>query len=78
VTVQHRHGLERQEAIALSEKSQFDLLRVDEHLADVDPHALFDELVTRQPNAFRFLMHSRKENIPSPSDAEVCKWETRR
>ena len=47
-------------------------------MADVDPHALFDELVTRQPNAFRFLMHSPKENIPSPSDAEVCKWETRR
>jgi len=43
-----------QEALALSEKLQFDLLLVDEHLANVDAHALFDELVARQPNAFRF------------------------
>lgn len=64
-----------QEALALSEKLQFDLLLVDEHLADVDAHALFDELVARQPNAFRFLMHTRKENLPSFSDTGVCKWE---
>jgi CheY-like chemotaxis protein len=60
-----------EEALALSEKSQFDLLLLDEDLADVDAHALFDELVSQQPNAFRFLMHTRKEN----SSAAVCKWE---
>jgi CheY-like chemotaxis protein len=63
-----------QEALALSEKSEFDLLLVDEHLADVDAHELFDELESRQPRAFRFLMHTRKEN-GSLSGAEVCKWE---
>jgi CheY-like chemotaxis protein len=60
-----------QEALALSEKAEFDLLLVDEHLSDVDAHTLFDELVARQPRAFRFLMHTRKEK----SDAAVCKWE---
>ena len=64
-----------QEALALSEKLQFDLLLVDEHLADVDAPALFDELVARQPNAFRFLMHTRKKNLLSFSDTGVCKWE---
>ncbi len=63
-----------QEALALSEQSEFDLLLVDEYLADADAHELFDELVARQPRAFRFLMHTRKEN-GSLTDAEFCKWE---
>lgn len=65
-----------QEALALSGKLQFDLLLVDEDLADVDAHALFDELVAQQPNAFRFLMHTRKEYADLLSTpAAVCKWE---
>ncbi|HZE25869.1 MAG TPA: response regulator [Terriglobales bacterium] len=64
-----------QEALALSEKLQFDLLLVDEHLANVDAHALFDELVARQPNAFRFLMHTRKESTDLTAQTAVCKWE---
>lgn len=66
------------EALALSEKSQFDLLLVDEHLGDVDVGALWDELVRRQPNAFRFLMHTREESVPKGAASEptaVCKWE---
>jgi CheY-like chemotaxis protein len=63
-----------QEALALSEKLQFDLLLVDEHLSDVDAPALFEELVTRQPHAFRFLMHTRKENSDLANSA-FCKWE---
>jgi CheY-like chemotaxis protein len=63
-----------QEALALSEKSEFDLLLIDEHLADVDAHALFEELVARQPHAFRFLMRTRKESV-GHTDTAVCKWE---
>lgn len=67
-----------QEALALSETGQFDLLLVDEHLGDVDVDALWNELVRRQPNAFRFLMHTREENMPGRAKSAhtaVCKWE---
>jgi CheY-like chemotaxis protein len=66
------------EALALSETGQFDLLLVDEHLADVDLDALWNELVRRQPNAFRFLMHTREESRPDRAKSAhpaVCKWE---
>jgi len=67
------------EALALSEKVQFDLLLVDEHLGDVDVDALWNELVRKQPNAFRFLLHTREESVPrkAPASAHtaVCKWE---
>ena len=63
-----------QEALALSEKDEFDLLLIDEDHSDTDAHALFEELVSRQPQAFRFLMHTRKETAERNDDA-VCKWE---
>ena len=65
------------EALALSEKGQFDLLLVDEHLGDVDVDALWNELIRQQPNAFRFLMHTRAENAPGRGNQcrGVCKWE---
>jgi len=66
------------EALALSEKGQFDLLLVDEHLGDVDVDALWNELVRRQPHAFRFLMHTRGMRAPgraASGPTAVCKWE---
>jgi CheY-like chemotaxis protein len=63
-----------QEALALSEKDDFDPLLIDEHLADIDAHALFEELVSGQPHAFRFLMHTRRETPDGEGDA-VCKWD---
>lgn len=66
------------EALELSEKGQFDLLLVDEHLGDVDVDTLWNELVRQQPNAFRFLMHTREETTPrwgASGHAAVCKWE---
>ncbi len=65
------------EAIALSEKSDFDLLLVNEHMADLEVEALFQELTRKQPKAFRFLMQTRREIPQSPAftDIAVCKWE---
>ena len=66
-----------EEALALSETSQFDLLLVDEHLADPDVDAFFLELQRKQPHAFRFLMRTRKDGsrTTSSTDTTVCKWE---
>jgi CheY-like chemotaxis protein len=66
------------EALDLSQKSKFDLLLVDEHLADVEAATLWDALQRHQPNAFRFLMLSRigacrhVAEFPHPT---VFKWE---
>lgn len=65
------------EALALSDGSQFDLLLVDEHLADRDVEPFFQELERKQPNAFRFLMRTRRD-VPRKTpftDITVCKWE---
>jgi CheY-like chemotaxis protein len=66
------------EALDLSRKSKFDLLLVDEHLADVDAVALWEALQRNQPHAYRFLMLSRKGswgNIAGTTHSTVCKWE---
>jgi DNA-binding response OmpR family regulator len=66
------------EALALSESLQFDLLLVDECLGDVESNALWEELQRRQPKAFRFLMHTRRESSHKPlasAHTTVCKWE---
>jgi len=64
-----------QEALELSESSKFDLLLVDDHLGDIDVGKLWEELVRRQPHAFRFLMHSRGEGFGDGSvHTKVCKW----
>lgn len=66
------------EALDLSRKSRFDLLLVDEHLADVDAAALLEALHHHQPHAFRFLMLSRKSSPVHPAEkthSTICKWE---
>jgi CheY-like chemotaxis protein len=66
------------EALALSDKVQFDLLLVDDHLGDMEASALWAELQHRQPNAFRFLMHAPGENSlkhRATTHTAVCKWE---
>lgn len=66
------------EALAISEKREFDLLLVDEFLGDVESSALFEELKRRLPKAFRVLMYAPRERIDRPAlagQAAVCKWE---
>lgn len=66
------------EALAHSEKQQFDLLLINEHVSDLEVSELFDQLQDRQPRAFRFLMRSRRERRVRPNfviDSDVCKWE---
>ncbi len=60
------------EALALAQKNQFDLLLVDEHVADVEPTALRDGLTTTQPRALQIVMHTRKGQKPNGG---ICKWE---
>ena len=62
------------EALALSEKSRFDVLLVDEHVGDVDFDILREGLALRQPSALQVLMHTRKGQRPHPYGA-ICKWE---
>ena len=63
------------EALALSDRGDFDLLLVDEHGADVSLESLLAELRVRQPNAFPLIMHSgRSRSHHSPAHRSVCKW----
>ena len=63
------------EALALSDRSDFDLLLVDEHGADVCLEPLLAELRVRQPRAFPLIMHSgRSRSANSPAHDSVCKW----
>jgi len=63
------------EALALSDRSDFDLLLVDEHGADVCLEPLLAELRVRQPRAFPLIMHSgRSRSASSPAHHSVCKW----
>ena len=61
------------EALDLSEKTRFDLLLVDEHVGDLESHALLEGLRRRQPGVAQLLMHTR-HNQRRVSGA-VCKWE---
>ena len=63
-----------QEALALSEKTHFDVLLLDEHVRDVDIDLLRKGLALRQPRALQVLMHTRKGQRPNPNGA-ICKWE---
>lgn len=66
------------EALDLSQKTKFDLLLVDEHLADVEAAALWEALQRHQPHAFRFLMLSRKSASRYHAEtvhSTVFKWE---
>jgi DNA-binding response OmpR family regulator len=63
------------EALDLSDKLQFDLLLVDEHLHGLDSTELLVELQLKQPGAFPLLMRSSKnQRLRAPVNA-VCKWE---
>ena len=60
------------EALALSQKTRFDLLLVDEHLADLDSTTLLEGLRRSQPKACHLVMHTHSERR---STTGVCKWE---
>ena len=63
------------EALALSDRANFDLLLVDEHGADVNLDSLLAELRQRQPAAFPLIMHSgRSGSSASLAHHAVCKW----
>ena len=67
------------EALALLESADFDVLMIDEHLCDVDANTLLNELMRKQPRAFRFLLCTRKNQHELPpaqgAHTAVCKWE---
>jgi len=66
------------EALQAAENCQFDLLLVDEHLADMEITTLSEELIRRQPEALSILMHTRKNGgrkLPTAAHRNVCKWE---
>ncbi len=65
----------RLDAIALLEKSQFDLLLVDETLKGGDAEPLIAELQLKQPQAFPLLMYTGKSQRRRTSPHRVCKWE---
>ena len=63
------------EALALSDRGQFDLLLVDEHGADVNFDVLLSELRLRQPGAFPLVMHcGRQGSLHTRVHQAVCKW----
>jgi CheY-like chemotaxis protein len=66
-----------QEALALSDRSRFDMLLIDEYLGDFDSDTLLAALQARQPTAFRLLMHNDRRSTPDlkRNHAAVCKWE---
>ena len=63
------------EALALSEKTHFDLLLVDEHVSDLEAAALLEGLKRRQPRAYQLMMHTRIGERTSSNLLGVCKWE---
>jgi CheY-like chemotaxis protein len=65
----------RIDAIALLEKSQFDLLLVDEFLEGRDAEPLIVELHLKQPQAFQLLLHTGKSQKRRTTPHRVCKWE---
>jgi DNA-binding response OmpR family regulator len=66
-----------QEALSIARKSNFDILLVDEHLADLESAIVVDKLRQLQPRACLLLLHAqRKCNKSSHSGKEgVCKWD---
>jgi len=66
------------EALSIAQKSQFDMLLVDEHLNDMESAILVDRLRELQPEASLILMHTRMESGKSflhPDDRVACKWD---
>jgi len=66
------------EALLLADRGRFDVLLLDEHLADLEVGELCEELLRRQPGALPFLMHTKKSatrKAVSASHPNICKWE---
>lgn len=66
------------EALSITQKSQFDILLVDERLNDMESAILVDRLRELQPKASLVLMHTRTESGTSfshPDNSVVCKWD---
>ena len=66
------------EALSIARKSKFDILLVEEHLADMESTIVVDKLRHLQPRAFLLLMQASKKitnSSPHPGDKAVCKWE---
>ena len=66
------------EALSIARKSKFDILLVDEHLADMESAIVVDALRHLQPHAFLLLMQAHKQGTKSslhPGNEVVCKWE---
>jgi CheY-like chemotaxis protein len=65
------------EALSIARRSKFDILLVDEHLADMESAIVVDKLRHLQPRAFLLLMDAqRKCNKSSPYRGNaVCKWD---
>ena len=61
----------RSEALAYSDRFHFDLLLIDEHVAD---KALLAELKRRQPDAYCLQMHTQLDQRKAAGHT-VCKWE---
>jgi DNA-binding response OmpR family regulator len=65
-------------AVSIAQKSQFDVLLVDEHLNDMESAILVERLMELQPEASLVLMHTRMESAKSfshPDNRAVCKWD---
>jgi DNA-binding response OmpR family regulator len=65
-------------AVSIAQKSQFDILLVDEHVNDMESAILVDRLRELQPEASLVLMHTRTESGASfshPENRIVCKWD---
>jgi CheY-like chemotaxis protein len=60
------------EALALAQSTHFDLLLVNEHVADLESAALREGLKRRLPRALQIVMHTRKGQKPNGG---ICKWE---
>ncbi len=57
-------------AVSIAQKSQFDVLLVDEHLNDMESAILVQRLMELQPEASVILMHTRKESAQLFSHAD--------
>jgi DNA-binding response OmpR family regulator len=65
------------EALSLSDETKFDLMLINEHIADLDLNWLVRELQRKQPRAMRLVMCSRPQHSSESNAAQptVCKWE---
>lgn len=66
------------EALLIAQKSNFDIILVDEQLADLESATVVDELSQLQPGARLLLTHTgtkRGKSVSHSNNAAVCKWD---